>query len=368
MASVLCVVHGMGVHGQGWSRAIATKLEEVAGRYRAFTGDPAKLWQHVELFEVRYDDVLQAQVDRWRAEAGGVAAFIAQHQLVAGADLSWVEDFADEDPDFFWTHVADVLLYRFFLQHRAAVRARVAAQIVGKVRSLPNRAFDDCAVLAHSLGTAVAHDSLHLIASGTFGGQSRPFDPLSSRFRAVCMLANTSRVLQADILAYDSLVRGGPRNHAKSMCSQFLSWGHKWDPVALVKAYAPDPFDARWPANFNTIGEIAHFRDWNVHGFEHYLDNPRVHVPLINLMCGKDVIRAGERTEKLDRYERFGGRLRTIPEIEARLQAILREVGKLHENSDLRAIFEVVRAVRAEVVALKALVEPLIGTLATDIA
>lgn len=368
MTSVLFVLHGMGAHGQGWSGAVRDKLQEVAGRYRAFANDPAALWQKVELVELRYDDILQRQIEAWRADAAGVAAFIGKHQLFDGVDLSWVESFAEEDPDFFWTHVADVLLYSFFRQHRAAVRARVAKDVIGKVRSLPNSAFDDCALLAHSLGTAVAHDTLHLIATSDFGGQLAPFDPLSARFRAVFLLANTSRVLQQDIVAYDSFVRGGPRNHARSMCSQFMSFGHKWDPVALVKGYAPDNRDSRWPAAHNTLAEVAHFRDFNVHGFEHYLDNPRVHVPLINVACGKDVIRTVERTEKLDRYEKHGGRLRTLPQIEARVQTIFRELGRLHENADLRTLFQVARAVRRELQALEGLVKPLAAQLAQDIA
>lgn len=365
--SVLFVVHGMGQYETGWEAEVRRKLEEVAGRYAAFRADPAALWQEVELVPVLYDDVLRATIDAWRTHAGGVASFARQHELFGGLDLDWLERFAGEDPSFFWTHAADVVLYRFFKLQRAAVRARVARQILDRVEALPNGAFDDCCVLAHSLGTAVIHDTLHTLATSTFDGQAHPYGVLDSRFRAITMLANTSRVLQDDIVAYDSVVRGGPRTSKTSNCSQFLSWHHEWDPFTLVKRYAPDLWDERWPANNNTFGSVAHFRHWNVHGFDHYLDHPRIHVPLLNLLTGRDAVPRKERLAAVKAYERFGGRLRTIPAIEAKVRELLTAVQGLREDHGLAQVLEAIRAVQRIAGELEGLVKPLLGQLADDL-
>ncbi len=360
----LFVVHGMGVHAPGWEVEVKSKLEEVAGRYAAFASAPAGLWDLIELVPVGYDDILSNAVDQWRTNAGGIADFAKTNAVFDGFDAQFLEDFANDDPNFFWTHVVDVVLYRFFDLYRGAIRARVAEQIVAKVRTLPSQAFDDCTVLAHSLGTAVTHDTLHLLATEKFGGASAPFDPLSSRFRGIVMLANTSRLLQTDIKAYESVVRGGPRTSSLSNCSQFVNWRHEWDPVCLVRRFAPD----KWPAAFNWIDSVSHFRDWNVHDMTHYLDNPRIHIPLINLASGKDVVKPSERTAAIDKYDKFGGRLRTVPEIEAIVQQIIAEVHRLSENSDWKTLFEVIRNVKALIEQLKPLVAQLKDQLAQDIA
>ncbi|MCK6445318.1 MAG: hypothetical protein L6Q99_02910 [Planctomycetes bacterium] len=362
--SLLFVVHGMGVHAPGWEAEVRTKLEEVAGRYSGHAANPAGLWNDLELVPVGYDDILSDAIDRWRTNAGGIADFARRNAQLEGLDADFLEKFANEDPNFFWTHVCDVLLYRFFELYRKAIRARVAKQIVDRVRQLPNDAFDDCSVLAHSLGTAVTHDTLHLLATSTFGGASKPYGVLNSRFRAIVMLANTSRVLQTEFKAYDSVVRGGSRTSKVSNCSQFMSWRHEWDPICLVRRFAPD----KWPTTFNWIDSVSHFREANVHGFTHYLDNPRIHIPLLELALGKAIAKPSERIDKVDKYEKFGGRLRKVPEIEALVAKIFAEIARLNENSDWATLLDVLRKLKALIEQLKPLIAQLKAELAADIA
>src|SRR5205085_3320237 len=41
-----------------------------------------------------------------------------------------------------------------------------------------------------------------------------------------------------------------------------------------------------WGPGYKPIGPLSHFRQANVHGFTHYLDHPRVHIPLIRAALG----------------------------------------------------------------------------------
>lgn len=355
MANVLFVVHGMGNHAAGWETEIASKLEEVAGRYEHFAADPKALWQSVELVPVSYDDVLSQVLAQWKDAAGGVVAFAEANKLPQIGALDWLAPLAKQDPEFFWQSVSDVLIYRLFGTYRAAIRARVARQIVDKVMSLPDRSFDRCTVLAHSLGTSVAHDTLHLLGRTSFAGYANPFSPPNCRFRAVFTLANVSRLLQDDVKPYESIVRGGPRNSTLSNCSRFYNFRHEWDPICIPKPFEPEG----WPDQFNRFRTLSHFRDWDVHGFAHYLDNPRVHVPLLNTLCGEDVISADERDATLNDYEPLGGKLKEALELRDDLRRIGGALERLNENSDLATLIGVTREVRATFAGMRQRVEQL---------
>lgn len=342
---VLFVVHGMGVHEDGWEASVRAKLEEVAGRYGRFREQPSSLWERLELVPVGYDELFRKTLEQWEA-SGDVLGFARSHALVGAPDLSWLEPLADEDKGFFWTHAADVLIYRFFRLQREANRVHVARQIVENVPQAPDRDFGRCTVLAHSLGTAVVHDSLHILATEPLAGMPTGFHPLNARLRGIVMLANVSRVLQDDVVAYKSFVRGGPRNGKSSLCSSFHSFHHELDPFCIPRRFDPFAQAEGWSRLFNAVVALNHFRDWDVHGFGHYLDHPRVHVPLLNLACGENVVTPSEALQAVDAYQKFGGKLEAVPEIQGVLKEVGAQLKRLNENSDLGTLHDVYREVR----------------------
>lgn len=332
-------VHGMGVHEEGWEDEIRTKLEEVAGRYGAFRDDPTQLWSKIDLVAIGYDDILSQTLQEWRESAAGVLEFLGGIELIGAPDLGWLDVFADEDPDFFWTHVADVILYRFFKLQRRAIQTTVAKQIVAAVPEIGGRDFDRCTVMAHSLGTSVTHDSLHLLATAQINGLPSSFGPQSARFAGIWMLANVGRFLQTDeAKVYESVVRGGIRS-SKSNCGVFRSYSHRLDPFCIPKRFAPEGWDRR----FNRVEVVDHFRDWNIHGWGHYLDSPRVHIRLLNLAVGENVVKRSEAIQAVDTYDRFGGRLADVAEVQDALREAGAEISQLHENVDLATTFRVAR-------------------------
>lgn len=361
---VLMAVHGMGVHEPGWEQEVRAKLEEVAGRYRAFRDDPTALWQELRLVPVGYDDLLRDTLAEWRTTAGGVLEFVRATELVGAPDLSWLQALADEDPGFFWTHASDVVIYRFFRLQRAAIQASVAKQILDAVPQAPARDFDRCVVMAHSLGTAVAHDALHLLATRPLAGMPSAFGALDARFAGIWMLANTSRLLQTDdAKAYESVVHGGPRSSPSTNCGLFRSVSHELDPICIPRRFDP----VGWSVRYNQILALDHLRDWNVHGWTHYLDNPRVHVPLLNLALGRNAVAPSEAVKAVDAYERFGGRLKALADVQAVLREAKAELARLHENAELRTYFEVAQSLKDQWERLKPIVQGLADELRQDL-
>src|SRR5215213_8105724 len=171
---IVFYVHGMGQHDTAWAEAAGgpvDTLRRASTAYAYFADRP--LDTLVDVVPVRYDEIFQAAVERWRRGAEPAAsldpdnAFGRVLDALAGAS----------EQSFFWGHAADVL-------EQIAERVERAWAEEGTAR---------CSVIAHSLGTAVAHDSVHLLGTRRWGNAASPFHPSHWRFQHVVMVANTSR-------------------------------------------------------------------------------------------------------------------------------------------------------------------------------
>lgn len=338
--TILFLIHGMGEHGPGWQADVTAKLDEVAARYPGLQG--ASLWDEVELIPLRYDHHITDALQRWQAASGAVSDFAEANKLDHAGSLGWLDGVAAEDPGFFWSHVADVVVYRFLKLYRERIRASVVEQIVTPLMAIPaaQRDFTRVVFLAHSLGTAVLHDSLHLLGTGRFATWASAFAAPQARFRSIFMLANVSRVLQDDIKAYESVVQPGPQNKLESNCGLFYNFRHELDPICAVWRFAPEHF-ARSHYHHR---DLTHYRDWNIHGFTHYLDNPRVHVHLINQVLSRPAISRSQYLAAIshEAYPQFAGAFADVPAVQAKLAELRTIVGDLREDSDLADLLRAV--------------------------
>jgi len=338
--TILFMIHGMGDHGAAWEADVKAKLDEVAARYPNLQG--ASLWDSVELIPLRYDHHLTDALQQWQASAGPVSAFAEANKLDQAGSLDWLDGVAAEDAGFFWKSVADVVVYRFLKVYRERIRASVVDQIVTPLMAIPaaERDFGRVVFVAHSLGTAVLHDALHLLGTGRFATWASAFAAPQARFRAIFTLANVSRVLQDDIKAYESIVRPGPQNKLGSNCSVFYNFRHELDPICAVWRFNPEHFSR----SHYHHRDLTHYRDWNLHGFTHYLDNPRVHVHLINQVLSRPVITRSQFIDAIshDAYPQFGGRFADVPVLQAKLREIEAIVGGLREDSDLADLLKAI--------------------------
>lgn len=298
---ILFLIHGMGQQQDNWSVPVVEHLSAKANQYQYFREH--SFHENVTFEPIRYDNVFDDLLDRWKDNFSGIMTSEAASAIPKGKLTDLMESMTDEERQFFWSHIADVLIYRFFPLYRDRVRIEVIQAIAQKVASYriqfgSNTRFS---FLAHSLGTAVIHDSLHLMGNTQWDDDlANVMGPPHTRFQSLFMLANTSRILESDIKVADSIVCpvGGREDQTKEYLDQYYNIFHKYDPITLLWQLNGES----WGMNFSQV-DLSHFRDVNIHDFTHYLDHPAVHIPLLRILCGFRSVSPAEQTHAIEAYK-----------------------------------------------------------------
>ncbi|MDO3378180.1 hypothetical protein [Geoalkalibacter halelectricus] len=299
------VVHGMGAHPPHWSANFIKTLEDAAGQYAFFQDQP--LGERVEFFEVGYDRIFRDTLAAWEDNARRILQLAApmDREMVEKA-LGWMEGLAEEQDNFLWTHVADVALWKLAPYLKKMVKTEVAAQMTTRIRErLEQSAVKDvpCAVIAHSLGTAVSMETLCDLARGGWTEGEQGFDPRFFRFESLHMLANVSKILEApNYPVYTGPVRPGPAGDAESYCRHYYNYHHQLDPFTQVRCFRPD-----WDARFYHDKKVSHLHALNVHGMEHFALNPLVHICILRSLCGYRCISGAEERAALAGFAQVKG-------------------------------------------------------------
>src|SRR6266403_4387344 len=160
--NIVFVLHGIGQYTAGWmdleSSAVPI-LKTAAAAYPFFSGK--SLDTYVEFVPVLYDDVFERILKNWSDLGKGLKDAIPTMPSFADKTVTYLQD---ADKNNWWLKTgADVLLYWGFRLFQQRVILRVLAQICTKVADTiaASDQVPHYHVLAHSLGTAVAHDALH---------------------------------------------------------------------------------------------------------------------------------------------------------------------------------------------------------------
>jgi len=298
------LVHGMGQHPPGWSAGVQAALARAAARYRHFAAGPP-LGERVRFVEIAYDDVFDRYVDQLAADLGALTAFLQQGGVRLATLTGWLGQATPTERAFFWTHAVDVVLYRYAPQLRDPVRVAVMTQIVDAVNAAKaGGELAEVSVVAHSLGCPVASAALHLLATRPFGGSDAYLVGRDLTVRNVFALANVSRALQDDIDPYASPVRPASAPPAPTYVTRYHTFRHALDPFARLRPFAPP----NWGADYHAPDPVLrHLHGFNVHAFEHYLDHPAVHVPILNGVFGAPVVTAKERVDAIASYPPVAG-------------------------------------------------------------
>lgn len=291
---IVFVVHGMGVHGDGWSDDWVEEFGALYDRYDGLSSEPIET--RLQLTPIGYDGILTGLVKKWQTDASAIRK-LAEGVEFSTADhlVGWLQR-AKVDASFGWTHAADVLLYRCFKDVRIAVATHVARQMLDALMPQLERGITPrWSVVAHSLGTAVTHDALDMLFSSRLPNSERaPLNPSQHRADVVMMVANVSRVLETAVGGvYNSFVQPGADEVAGRGCRYYITARHRLDPFTTPKPF--DPGD--WPDNASVQQDrfrniiVNHIHDANVHGFGHYLLHPKVHIPMFRLLCFDELTR-----------------------------------------------------------------------------
>lgn len=345
---LLLVLHGVGAHGHDWAKPVLELLTETAD---SFPGVAArgKLSAQVEIVPLRYDDIFDQWLKQWEAQGSklkefGKASAVKLPRLSAALNDTLLPD---AERGFFWSHAFDAISYRGVSIIRDQVRAKVMAEIVAAVNAhLAKHPGADVSILAHSLGTIVSHDVLAALATGKHG---EPFKAGKFRFSNLFLLANAVKLGPSKLVTPkpdETAVRpvsAGPMGGLAPYLSYYYSFRHEWDPIPNWQPFAP----GTWGPGFINV-KIRHLHQVNVHGYEHYLKHPDVHVRILRGLLGWDTISDSEwhqrRAEFPDVAPNACGN--TVTELIQRLDA-LRGVatdGSLDEIA--MGLFGIYRAVR----------------------
>lgn len=288
MKRILFMAHGVGRHNKGWSTtSVVTPLK---ARAAALTTDrrtkfhAAQLQaeiQDTEFVELRYDDLLQEFVKRMLQREGD---FITRLESAGLKPLAKIFTANAADKSLLRDNVFDVLIYRAMKEHRYMIRKHLALQMYRKINEHGVSGVQ-YSLMAHSLGTAVLHDTLQEMSteSGSPYALGFPF-----KIQNLFQVANTSAILRNDYDPRDSNVRSFIGTGDPGYVRFYLDFAHKWDPVAQFFSYKNYMQDQ--PRKRLTFTTVDHFKAKNIHAYRHYLADPRVYMRVLRALYGNTLV------------------------------------------------------------------------------
>lgn len=313
--NVIFLVHGVGRHEEGWTtgeNGPVSTLVDAANYYNGFS-EQSPLTDSVEFIEIRYDDIFDKILSRW-------AELVDSLGNLPEATPQAISEVRDKiagqvNPDnWFAGQAMDVAFYTGFKLVRRLVQLRVATKIMKTVSDYSGEEDRKYGLIAHSLGTTVAHDAIHRMGTTAWLANTesalealnavdegteainieqlkqgikrygrKPFAPGKFKFDAIYMISNTSKLLHRDTPSpKDSIVRPSfskDESVQKNACLRFFNIDHVLDPVSKISRFCSEEVWRRSASKKNAkdIFNVKHVHNANVHSLTHYLNHPLVH-------------------------------------------------------------------------------------------
>lgn len=319
------LIHGMGNFAPNWAGPIKAAIRQTFNAYPRVAA--LGLADRFDFVEVTYNDVFDKWRKLWRDDAQSAAAAATALNLDSSAANQLVSLARSASGNsFFQTHVLDVALYRYLRQFSEEVDQSVRTQILERLNTFPAGQLPPWSAIAHSLGSAVLHNSLQAMFTQRVGGVA-----LGDAYMPVnlFMVANVGKVLWnkgGDF--YMSKVR--PHGaQAVGFCTRYANFDHALDPFTHVDPFDPPP---EWfppdLARAQVFSQVSIARDdvqqLNVHGLSHYWSHPEVHVGIIRgLLDIPGVISNTERDAALAAWRAHRLANQAGAAAQARLMALL---------------------------------------------
>lgn len=333
---VLILLHGMGIHSaNSFKKEVLGGIKSALKRYPTYK--KTNFAKEVEIHSISYDHIFEERRKALARAGLGVQDLI--ENSLGGVDLPEALDAVARldanlgGDEFAHTHVLDVILYLTMVGEQ--VRLYVEQEIVDVYRNTPQST--PINILAHSLGTAVLHDSLHkLYTVGASAGTQINVNQF--KLSSIWMFANVGRVitsLSGLTDPYRSLVNPGPNGCTNTFFNVF----HKLDPFTLETFKRFDPAnDGKWidttsyRYTYRCI-ETEKVSQANTHSIEGYLQDPAVCHPFLNHFLKDGFDPPGPETTKGDNaYKNIKGEAKKIADF----------VKGVDDKGDLVALVEMI--------------------------
>ncbi len=305
MPRLLFILHGMGVHDENWATPTIAHLQKIPSDYGYEWFDAnGPLENHVKCVPISYDHAFTTPLAQLAQSVDELKQFAIHEGVDILKCLNFLQGASPSEQQFFWTSVVDVLLYRFFkivtANVRTIVREKIATRFTAEAAA---GSIVDVSIMAHSLGTSVAHDALSIMATkpiDTAAGPNKSFMVENFRFKNIFQVANVSRVLETNPDVLGSAIHPFTVNPDTSYTRVFLNFKHRFDLFTAVKPFnAP----AAWGDAFIAPAGINKILGFNVHDLDHYLENPRVHIPVLRHLIDDVVVTPDEEADALAQYD-----------------------------------------------------------------
>jgi hypothetical protein len=188
---LIFLLHGMGEFEKNWSGKIQTLLKDSFKNYPKVAQQG--LIEQFEFVEITYDDEFESWRQQWKKDAEKAAAAAKLLGLDSGIASQLIDLAKSPTGDsFFQTHLLDVVMYRYIKGLSETVSQSVRKQILERLKAAPQNDVPSWSVIAHSMGTAVIHDTLHAMFTQPVDGEM-----LGDSFMPyyIFMVANVSKLL-----------------------------------------------------------------------------------------------------------------------------------------------------------------------------
>lgn len=310
--NIVFLIHGVGQHSLNWSDIAggpANALRAAAKNYSYFAKQP--LDEAVEFVPIRYDDIFDRILSGWAESGRKLREIGGAFSPMVDSGLMFMGKADSGSPAV--AIGGDVPLYKGFKLFRHRVLMRVIADMASTIATRTQTATGtppSFHVIAHSLGTTVAHDAIH-----SLGTEAWPEDSLTSerdpegvkkekgtfdaakatgafrngtfRFGSLFQVSNTSGLLYTTTVSpLESIVRPG------QYLQTFFNVDHAFDPISKVRPFV---LPAAWGAMARPL-TVRHLYEPNIHGFAHYLLHPQVHVSIFKQVCPGFQLTPAEKT------------------------------------------------------------------------
>lgn len=303
---LLCV-HGVGLHANDW----VTSEEQDDGltfkdRFEACWAEYSTLGaiDDLELHSIHYDDAIVRILDNWDDMLKQFSMLAPRTPLMkSGADFfkelheKALETKGENNrKQFLRNHVMDLLLFYTIPSVTDAVITYVGRQcidIINRERKEDKEA--TFSVLGHSLGTSVIEKTLKAMFNEGIGQQNGSKDTLEGdfKFQSISLIANASFTLARanDEESFYINSNFKPGGDSGAICQTLINLNHKLDPVGQFRPFRP-PSQWLHPDDGHCYVpiELSRLSSTDIHSINHYLRDPRAHIPLFNSLKGYTAI------------------------------------------------------------------------------
>jgi hypothetical protein len=292
----------LGSFGEEFRDSLDKALRHFSGHERD------SIQKYVEIEEFHYNDKFELIRNKMADRAKDVRTRLdAVQQLFPGGSFlerfvdkfsSWEQNYGKDE--FLYTHWLDVLFYTTYIG--GWVRAELAEKLAGLIKEHGSK---NVHVIAHSLGTAVLHDTLAQVYPR--GGQPIPGTPAwfsveNDQLQSVWMVSNVSNLINTVVGLADPLAPGSTVKPGHGGCTKrFYNVRHELDPFTLVRRFKPKN-DGNWISFDNFKLRYRDIKndvilDPNTHSFSQYIYDPNVSLPMLRKLMGSSKFSPG-KTER----------------------------------------------------------------------